>query len=309
MNYLKYKPYICPECQNKLFFKNNKICCINENHLFDIININKNIFIINFVNNRKYNNQYMQEKASLIYRNSLKWLFKTFKTNQKEFRKKLLENINFKKNQKILITGVGNGDDVIAINKIYKKLNLKYYVQDISVEMIKSTFSHIKKNKIRNCDFHVSNANKLPFQDNYFDHTFHFGGINLFPNLKKSINEMTRVTKNKGSVTFGDEGIIPSLRKTTYAKMLINNNSLWRKKTPIDKLPYIATNIKITWLLENCFYLINFIKDKKFPKINIDVIHKSPRGGTIRSRYLKQLSNNEKKIFKKFASKKKYEFN
>ena len=41
--------------------------------------------------------QYDIKKAYIIYKNFLNWLFKTFKTSEKEFRKKLFKDINFKK--------------------------------------------------------------------------------------------------------------------------------------------------------------------------------------------------------------------
>ena len=98
---------------------------------------------------------------------------------------------------------------------------------------------------------------------------------------------MFRVTKNLGSVNFGDEGVANWLRNSTYSKMMINNNKLWKKKVPIDILPFCSTDVKVSWLLGNCFYFINAKKNVKFPKVNFHVKHKSPRGGSIYSRYMK----------------------
>ncbi|OUL88685.1 class I SAM-dependent methyltransferase [Paraburkholderia hospita] len=41
----------------------------------------------------------------------------------------------------------------------------------------------------------VSNASLLPFADGYFDGAYHFGGINLFSDMKSAISEMARVVK------------------------------------------------------------------------------------------------------------------
>ena len=77
------------------------------------------------------------------------------------------------------------------------------------------------------------------------------------------------------------------LDNLTIRKMLINNNKLWSAKPLLEIIPFKSKNIKISWILENCFYLISFHKDKDFPNINLKVKHKSPRGGSIYSRYKK----------------------
>ena len=226
-----------------------------------------------------YNNDTTVE----FYRNFLNWLFKTFKTNEKKFRTELFSDINFKKNQRVLITGAGNGDDAYFLIKYKKKLNLKIYLQDLSHKFLLNSYKKLKNQK--NVFFNLSDAKDLPFKDNVFDHSFHFGGINLFGNLEKSISEMFRVTKNLGSVNFGDEGVANWLTKTVYGEMMINNNKLWKKKVPLDTLPFCSTNVRVRWLLGNCFYFINDKKDIKFPKVNFHIKHKSPRGGSIYSRY------------------------
>ena len=237
---------------------------------------------------------YDTETTIKFYRNFLKWLFNTFRTNEKKFRTELFNNIDLKKNQKILITGAGNGDDAYFLLKYRSKLNLKIYLQDLSPKFLLNCFKRFKNYK--NVSFNLSDAKDLPFKDNVFDHTFHFGGINLFGNLKKSISEMFRVTKNLGSVNFGDEGIANWLRKTVYGDMMIHNNKLWKKKIPIDILPFHSEDVKVKWLLGNCFYFINARKNIKFPNVNFHIKHKSPRGGSIYSRYLKHKKIKNKNI-------------
>ena len=70
---------------------------------------------------------------------------------------------------------------------------------------------------------------------------------------------MMRVTKDKGQIIYGDEGIGTWLRKSTYSKMLINNNKLWSSKPLLEILPFKSRNIKLSWILENCFYVISFL--------------------------------------------------
>ena len=146
------------------------------------------------------------------------------------------------KKSKILIVGVGTGDDAAYLLKYKKKLNLKIYMQDLSQKFI--TYCFYRFGNRKNCYFNVSDAKNLPFEDDVFDHTFQFG-INLFGNMKKCINEMVRVTKKNGTINFGDEGVAPWLRNTVFADMMINNNKLWKKKLPIKLILFIQPILKL----------------------------------------------------------------
>ena len=87
---------------------------------------------------------------------------------------------------------------------------------------------------------------------------------------------------------FDNYSIVIKSQGNNRDNMMINNNSLWKKKIPIDKIPFYTNNINIKWLLGNCFYFISFVKDNRFPNVNLHVKHKSPRGGSIMSRYIKK---------------------
>ena len=71
--------------------------------------------------------------------------------------------------------------------------------------------------------------------------------------------------------------------------MVIANNPLWAAQAPIDLLPEHATDVHISWVLGNCFYIIDFQVSDSGPKINVDIMHKGRRGGSMRTRYLGQL--------------------
>ena len=281
--------YICPNCKKKFnkckklkecYFKliDNKIPCFTK------IKISKTT-------------NYEVKQASLFYKNFLDWLFGTFKTNEKEFRKTAFKDINFKKNQKVLITGSGNGDDIKYIIKNYKSLKLKIFAQDLSTPLMLDCSKKLKRYK--NIFFNISNAKSLPFENGFFDHCFQFGGINLFGNFKKSIQEMERVTKIGGSITFGDEGIGLWLRDTIYSDMLTNNNKLWKFKFNLKNITLNANNVSIRYLLGNCFYVVNYVYDPDYKnRFNYEIIHKSPRGGSILTRYISKKKFNKNFILR-----------
>ena len=280
------RDYVCPNCR-----KNLKIFKKKNNCYFAILK--NNIPCFTKRKTSKVTN-YEISQANKFYNNYLDWLFKTFKTSEKKFRKKLFQNIKFKYNQKILITSVGNGGDLNFVLNNFKKLNLKIYAQDLSAVMLQNCF---KKYNQKNIFYFISDAKLLPFKDNSFDHVFHFGGINLFGNYEKSINEMERVVKTGGSITYGDEGIGVWLKNTIYSNMLIKNNKLWKFKLNLKHISLNAKDVKIQYLLGNCFYLINYIYEPNYQKkFNYKITHKSPRGGSILSRYINKTKLNESYI-------------
>ena len=79
----------------------------------------------------------------------------------------------------------------------------------------------------------------------------------------------------------------PWLSKTERYKALKFNNSLWSYSPPLSILPIDSSEVKISWILKNNFYKILYKKKSSSNKINYNVLHKSPRGGSIKSRYEK----------------------
>ena len=70
------------------------------------------------------------------------------------------------------------------------------------------------------------NASYLPFPDVAFDGLFHFGGVNLFAEPGRALEEFARVVRPGGWVAFGDEGMSPewAARDDLRARMLRRMN-------------------------------------------------------------------------------------
>ena len=100
---------------------------------------------------------------------------------------------------------------------------------------------------------------------------------------------MTRVVKDGGRVCFGDEGVAPWLRDLDYGKMAINNNGLWEAHPPLADLPFSAIDPRLSWVLGNCFYVIDFTVNATEPSMNPDISHQGIRGGSMRTRHQGQL--------------------
>lgn len=228
-------------------------------------------------NLQMYNDEHSTDK----YRNFLNWLFATFRMQEQEFRLDLAKRLSLRPGMKVLVVGAGLGEDIPLILEAIGD-NGELHAQDISKSMILNASAALSA---PNVCFSVSNATQLPYQSRYFDVVFHFGGINLFGDMKTAIAELERVCKIGGVVLFGDEGIAPHLRGSEYSDILINNNGLWALNAPVNELPLNAEKISVSYVLGNCFYLISFSPALGLPDVDLDVPHVGTRGGSARTRY------------------------
>jgi ubiquinone/menaquinone biosynthesis C-methylase UbiE len=249
---------------------------------------------------------YTKDNAEQAYDNFLAWLFETFNVDEISFRSSLLDKLNLKEGNRVLITGCGLGDDVLSV---LPKVggNGEVYAQDISDLMVAATARRLKNTEqcvleMKSIYLSVSNASVLPYEDHYFDAAYHFGGINLFSDIKSAISEMSRVVKVGGKVVLGDEGIAPWLKEHEYGKMAICNNKLWALDPPLALLPETASDVHLSWVLGHCFYVIDFTVAASIPYMNIDVPHKGGRGGSIRKRYFGQLEGVDPILKEKISS-------
>jgi SAM-dependent methyltransferase len=236
-------------------------------------------------------NDYALEDAATIHDNALRWVFDTFGTDEPSLRKSLISRLHLSKGETILVTGAGAGNDLPFLAESLEGSGV-IYAQDISKQMLMAGVDRYgsQQNALGvEIYFSASDATNLPFGENAFDAAYHFGGLNLFPNIRKGISEMNRVVKPGGRIVISDEGVAPWLKPTELGKMLIKNNPLYVYDAPLSLLPDTARSVSLSWELSNCFYVIEFTVADTLPDINIDVPHIGKRGGSIRSRYLGQL--------------------
>jgi len=199
----------------------------------------------------------------------------------------MIARLRLEPGSRLLITGCGLGDDLFAVLDAFGAA-CNVHACDLSAAMVAGTEQalHARPADQRAAvTLSVCDAQALPFDDGSFDAAFHFGGINLFPDPRLGIAEMTRVVKEGGRVVFGDEGVAPWLKDGEYGRMVVANNPLWAADNLIALLPFAAVNVNLSWVLGNCFYLIDFDKRSGGPKIDPDVPHIGWKGGTMRTRH------------------------
>lgn len=282
--------FSCPEkgcAHTPLTVCANGLCCPNG-HTFPYVNGTQ---IPVFVCAPENSSDYTQANATQIHDNSLRWLFETFNTNEANLRDNLVARLKLKKGDSVLVTGAGTGNDLPFLVQ-HMEGEGTIHAQDISYQMLLTGAerhgAQLSSPGLNLC-FSVSDATDLPYADNIFDAAYHFGGINLFPDIRRGIAEMNRVVKPGGRIVIGDEGLAPWLKSTELGKMLVKNNPLYVYEAPLSLLPDTARQVRLSWVLHNCFYVLEFtVADSPLP-INIDVPHVGKRGGSIRTRYFGEL--------------------
>lgn len=282
--------YCCiyPECDRALLeTAANGLKCPNG-HLFPYASGTK---IPIFTCEQEDANEYSVNNAAIIHDNSLRWVFETFGTDEVSLRRNLISRLALKKGARVLVTGAGAGNDLPFIAESLANQG-EIFAQDFAQQMLLAGAER-HQSEIENLGieihFSVSDAANLPLPDHYFDAAYHFGGINLYSDIRKGIFEMNRVVKNNGKVVIGDEGLAPWLKKTEYGKMLISNNPLYECEIPLTLIPETAKDVRVSWELSNCFYVIDFTVSKQPLRIDIDVPHVGTRGGSIRTRHFGHL--------------------
>lgn len=229
---------------------------------------------------KEFNEKYSSNAAH--YDEGMDWLFASFFEEEEEVRTKLVSLLELKPSQSVLNLGCGTGSDSAIIKRTLNEKG-KLFNLDLTSGLLKVA-KHKLGSSSKNQEYIRANGAYLPFGDNTFDSVFHFGGINMFAEKKKSIQEMARVTRPGGHVVFGDESAAPWLRNKAYGKIITNANPLYKQNPPLHLLPENAEKVSLHYLLGNSFYAISFIVGEE-PQLNLDLPIPGKRGGTLRSRY------------------------
>ncbi len=279
--------FVSPDKHEPLVIINNKYLENSDGHRFIVQNEIPNLIFPYELSNHDSNVQRFYDSRAEVYDKFLPLTFKTHSESELDLRKSFIRKLNIKKNSKVLEVACGTGrDSELIAENIGNKGEL--HLQDISYPMLIKCKNRLKKFKMKK-SFSVSNACYLPYPNNYFDAVYSFGGLGEFSDIKKSLEEMVRVTKIGGKIVVGDESMPPWLRNTEFSKILITTNPQFTAELPLDKIPVEARNLNLTWVIGGVFYLIDFKVGEGEPEANFDFEIPGVRGGSYRTRYEGQL--------------------
>jgi ubiquinone/menaquinone biosynthesis C-methylase UbiE len=234
----------------------------------------------------RHDQQYYRTQAR-EYDHGMDVLFRTFSADESALREQMIALLNLAPGARVLETGCGTGRDTSHLARRAGAV----YATDLAREMIEVGRLRLHDAGVdaRHVRLVVADAVSLPFPDRFFDAAYHFGGINLFPDVERGIAEMARVVKPGGRVVFGDEGLAPWLVDTEFGRILKNTNPLYRHHAPVERLPVVARDAACRWILSGAFYVIDFTVGEGEPLLDIDVEFPGWRGGSHRTRYFGRL--------------------
>lgn len=199
-------------------------------------------------------------------------------------RAKMWDRLQVRAGHRILEIGAGTGRDSAGIASLMDASG-ELHITEVYREML---FDARRKlldlENLPKIYFSAVDAHKLPFEDEYFDSVFHFGGLNTFSNQRLALSEWARVTKDGGRVVFGDESIPRWLRNFEKMRAISNSNPLFLFDPPLESIPSEARELKLEYLFGDGFYLVSFTVSRDEPGGDIDFPIPGLRGGTLRTR-------------------------
>lgn len=141
--------------------------------------------------------------------------------------------------QKLLRDKIGNESEFVSLDlSLSMLIQCKKRNNDLKIELVQA------------------DAQMLPFTSESFDAVFHFGGVNLFNNPDKAIQEFIRVTKKGGIVSWGDEGFTDDykLNHKIRANILSKINPGFTKEIPV--IPDTINDYKVHRVYKGLSYLV-----------------------------------------------------
>lgn len=123
-------------------------------------------------------------------------------TQDEQHLKKILEFLPFKADMKILDLGVGSGYLSFPIAKKYPDISV--IGLDIVEKALEVNRSKAKEENVRNISFITYDGINFSFSDDEFDMVISRYALHHFPDIQKSISEVSRVIKQEGFLFISD---------------------------------------------------------------------------------------------------------
>jgi len=286
-NFPEKSIFISPSTNDELFYQreeNREFLLSEKGETFEFSEGFPDLTFPKKLDEKAVNIRQIYNDASDIYDQFLHQTFKTHNEDETTSRQYIIDKLKQKSDSKVLEIACGTGRDSELIAQRLGE-NSQFVMVDLTPSMMKRCQLRLSTTNIEKI-FCIANACYLPFPDKYFDAVYCFAAVGVFPDIKKSLAEMTRVTKTGGKIVFSDESMPLWLRDTYFSKVLANTNPKVLWEVPLKEIPVSARNVTVQWIIGGIFYLIDFEVGEGEPVGNFDYPVEGPvRGGTLRTRY------------------------
>ncbi|MDK2886171.1 MAG: demethylmenaquinone methyltransferase / 2-methoxy-6-polyprenyl,4-benzoquinol methylase [Thermosipho sp. (in: thermotogales)] len=121
------------------------------------------------------------------------------------WRKKAIKIAKINKNDKCLDLCCGTGKFAHQISKIVSSNQIVYGL-DISEKMLEIAIKKSKAKPLKNVQFILGDAMKLPFENDFFDVVITGWGLRNIPDINVALSEINRVLKSGGKFVALDMG-------------------------------------------------------------------------------------------------------
>jgi ubiquinone/menaquinone biosynthesis C-methylase UbiE len=122
----------------------------------------------------------------------------------KEIHQDIINKFLLVKDKPLKVLDISTGTGNSLYRHGWMKLNAEFTGLDLSETMLTQCQTFMTEKKVP-IDLVIGDATNLPFSDHYFDIVLNYGAINGYSDIKKAIEEMSRVVKKNGLILFLDE--------------------------------------------------------------------------------------------------------
>ena len=181
----------------------------------------------------------------------------------KQARRMWAERLDVREGARVLEVAVGNGGNLPYFAEAVGKTG-RLDGLDISSNNLLMARERARAGRIR-AELVHGNASYLPYGADQFDAVISVGGFNDFGDKKRALEEMRRVARPGGKVVLMDEGLSPDREKTLLGRYILMCMKVFSNKPPVGFLPEAIDDLKVDWVYQGTFWVIEFRKKVPCP--------------------------------------------
>lgn len=181
--------------------------------------------------------------------------------NMQRERENVFRSIISNEALRIVDITIGTAFNFVALANIIGDAIMSYDLHRVDLS---SGMVNVSRGKMQSlgldAEIVLANLINMPYKKNCFDIVIHTGGINTFSNKARTMEEMLRVARPEGVILIMDVGLSPEMRNSDRGRNIIETNSLFASRPPLESIPDKARDVELKYIMNGTFYQIVFKK-------------------------------------------------